>query len=262
MEYPKISVWVTSTGRFKFLKPTVDAFLKYNTYPNVEFLIVESVPTEESKKVFYNPNIETQKCIDYIEEKMESSGVPYKHLIQPWLFLGDVYNQLLDLTEDYYISIEDDCVTVCDPREQFEDGIKLLKADPKLLGLRVDLRDPTSVFAGSQRFDGTKEVEGMQYVHWQVCSGGAQIMDANKARQINRFPSGQALNAYGDPERHQQREMIKAGMYCGVNLKYYGFLSHEGAQSVCGDDREWSVSGYKKFIEKGWYGRGENAAKS
>ena len=249
---PKISVWVTSTGRFKFLKPTLDAFLKYNTYPNVEFLIFESVPTEESKKIFHAPNIETEKCIEYIK----GLDIPKKHIVKPWPFLGDVYNELLDLTEDYYISIEDDCVTVCDPTEQFVEGVKLLDADDKLLGIRTDLRDPTSVYAGSDRFKGTKMFEGTEYVYWDVCSGGAQIMDARKVREINKFPSGQALNTYGDTERHQQREMIAAGMYCGVNLNFYGFLSHEGAESVCGDDRTWSSKAYKEFIQKGWYGKG------
>lgn len=251
-EHGKISIWVTSTGRFRFLKPTLDAFIKYNTYPNVEFLIVENVPTPESLQFFNTKNIETEKCIEYVK----SLDIPKKHIIQPWDKLGKVYNQLLRETGDYYISLEDDCVAVCDPREQFEDGIILLKHDEQLLGIREDLRDPTTVYPESPRFQGTKMNFGMEYIYWNICSGGAQLMDANKARKIGGYFEEHPLQDYWEPEKQMEISMRNANMYCAVNCKYYGFLSHEGALSTDGKNREWSVSAYKEYISKGWYGSG------
>ena len=86
--FPKISVWFTSTGRFEFLKPTIETFLEKNTYPNIEILIVESVPTDESKKYFNTKLIETDKCVDYIN----NLNVPHKHI---WIELWPPYGKVL-----------------------------------------------------------------------------------------------------------------------------------------------------------------------
>ena len=257
MTNKKLHVWISSTGRFKFLKPTIDSFIKHNTYENFEFLIVESTPTEESKKIFYNNNIETDKCIEYID----ALDCPKKIWIQPWKFLGNVFEQLLNETGDYFLSLEDDCVTVCDPRSQIEDGMLLLDNDPNLLALRMDLKDPTSVYSGSDRFKGTKKYLDMDYVYWDNYADGMQLVDARKLRNIDAFLKNRPLHEWNSVEPHISKKMIDNNFYCGVNCKYYGFLVHAGTHSVVGDDRSWSTNGYANHVNNQWFGNGPDRIK-
>jgi len=49
---PKISIWITSTGRFDEVVPTIETFINQCTYPNYEFVIIESQMTPDSLKFF------------------------------------------------------------------------------------------------------------------------------------------------------------------------------------------------------------------
>lgn len=255
---PKISVWVTSTGRIDVLKPTIESFIEKCTYPNYEFVIIESQMTLDSSKFFDASRINAGKTEKYLQELPNRyPNVKFKIFIQPWKKLGIVYNQLLDHTEGYFVNLEDDAITIVDPSPQFIDGIRMFQDDSKLLGLRIDLRDET-VFEGSSRFQGTKEAAGIKFVYWDWCSGGAQFMDAQKTRDIGGYLETHPADKYGETEIDQTAKMRQVGMYIGVSLKYYGFWVHISEISVQGADRKWSCQLYKKLAKKRWCGDGKN----
>ncbi|KKK98327.1 hypothetical protein LCGC14_2643870, partial [marine sediment metagenome] len=163
----------------------------------------------------------------------------------------------LEHTGGYFVNLEDDAITVADPAPQFVDGMRMLQDDPKLLGLRIDLRDDT-VYAGSSRFHGTKAAAGIKFVYWDWCSGGAQFMDAGKVRRIGGYCADHPADKYGQTEIDQTSKMCSAGMYIGVSLRYYGFWTHISETSVQGADRKWSCDLYAKWAKRGWCGDGEN----
>ena len=250
MESPRVSVWITSTGRIDFLKTTIDSFLAHNTYPNIEWLIFESIPTEESRKFFNTSLIETDKCIKYLE----ALDVPNKHLwIEPWPSYGNVLQKLLDFTDaEYYISIEDDCLCVYDPKEQWLDGIELLKDDPNLLGFRNDLSNP-SVDETDKRFTGVKRHSISDYLYWPV-AGGATFTSVDKMRRIGGHLTNHPLRDFWKIESHQNAEMVQHNMYIGVMLKYFGSFAHIGHTEVTGRDRAWSSTMYLDMVDQGYFG--------
>lgn len=259
MATPKISIWVTSIGRIDVLKSTIESFIEHCTYPNYEFVIVHSQMTDISHKFFALEYINEEATEKYLKELPEKfPSVEFKLFIQPFKILGQTYDQLLAETEGYYFNIEDDLRTVVDPCDQLMDNIKLLQADPKLLGVRMDLRDET-VFDGCPRFPETLEAEGMKYLIWrQWCSGGAQLMDAQKVRDVGGFIIDHRPSDYIQTEHDQSRKMRTAGMYTGINLKYYGCLAHIGHHGAQGGDRGWTVEAYEEAAAKGWCGNGSN----
>lgn len=258
-DLPKISVWVTSCGRVNVLKPTIESFIEKCTYPNYEFVIVHSQMTDVSKEFFALKYIDAEATEKYLRELPEKfPSITFKLFIQPFIILGQTYEQLLAETERYYFNIEDDLRTVVDPNDQLIDNIKLLQVDPKLLGVRMDLRDET-VFDGCPRFPETLEAEGIKYLIWrQWCSGGAQLMDAQKVRDIGGFITDHQPSDYIQTEHDQSRKMREAQMYTGINLSYYGCLAHIGHYGVQGGDRGWTVEAYAEAASKGWCGDGSN----
>jgi hypothetical protein len=144
----KIDVWVTSTGRIDVLTSTIASFIEKCTYPNYEFIIIHSQMTEVSNQFFALEYINEEATEKYLKELPEKfPNIKFKLFIQPFKLLGLTYAQLLKETDKYYINIEDDLRTVIDPCKQLIDNIKLLQADPKLLGIRMDLRDETVLTA-------------------------------------------------------------------------------------------------------------------
>jgi len=253
----KLTVWVTSCGRIEYLKDTIESFIKYCTYPNYEMIIIESQMTEISKKFFNLEKIKEKETSEYILNLQERfPQVKFKIFIQPHKALGQVYDQLLKETGDYFVSIEDDLVTVCDPKDQFIDGIKMLDKDPKLLGIRIDLRDDT-VYEGCSRFPETHQIDDIKYVVWKDwCSGGAQIMDARKVKAIGGYKTDHEPHLYIQTEHDQSAKMKTAGMYTAISLKYGGFLKHIGQYGVQGGDRTWTVVGYEDLANSGYCGNG------
>ena len=254
---PKISVWITSTGRIGVLTTTIESWIEHCTYPNYEFVIVHSQMTDVSKEFFaleYIDEVATETYLRGLAEQFPN--ITFKIFIQPFKSLGQTYDQLLQATDEYYINIEDDLRTVVDPHDQLIDNIKLLQADPKLLGVRMDLRDET-VFDDCPRFPETLEAGGIKYVIWkQWCSGGAQLMDAQKVRDIGGFITDHQPSDYIQTEHDQSRKMRNAQMYTGINLSYYGCLAHIGHYGVQGGDRGWTVEAYEEAASKGWCGDG------
>lgn len=258
MNSPKVSVWVTSTGRVDSVVPTIETFIDKCTYPNYEFVIIESQMTPESLTFFDASGIKEAETKEYLTNlPSKFPDVAFKIFIQPWQRLGVTYNQLLVNSAEYFVNLEDDALTVADPGPQFTDAISMFQDDPKLLGLRVDLRDNT-VYDGSPRFQGTKEAAGIKFVYWDWCSGGGQFMDTTKVRALGGYLDTHPINKYGETEIDQTNKMRVAEMYIGISLKYYGFWAHMSSKSVQGADRQWSCDLYKKLTEKGWSGDGES----
>lgn len=256
MNFPKVSIWITSTGRINALKSTIETFIEQCTYLNYEFVIVHSQMTDISRKFFALEYIDEEATEKYISTLLNKyPKVKFKIFIQPWKKLGAVYNQLLEHTEGYFVNLEDDAIIVADPAPQFVDGIKMLQDDTKLLGLRIDLRDET-VYDGCSRFPDTKKSVGIKFVCWDWCSGGAQLMDAQKTCDIGRYYEDHPADKYGETEIDQTAKMRQAGMYIGISLKYYGFWAHNGNYSVQGGDRSHQVKAYAESTVKGWCGSG------
>lgn len=257
IEYPKIQIWVTSCGRIHYLKPTIDSFIQQCTYPNYEMVIIESQMTEVSKKFFALEHVHERETAEYINSLPGTyPNIKFNIHIQPFRILGQTYDQLLAMTGDYFLNIEDDLVTVCDPAKEILDGIRLLDRDPELLGMRTDLRDET-VYEGCPRFSEMKETDGYKYFVWRDwCSGGAQIMDARKTRAIGGYITDHEPNNYIMTEKDQSAKMRTAKMYTGIGLRYYGFLAHIGGHGVQGGDRIWTVEAYQDLAKSGWCGDG------
>ena len=256
--FPELTVWITSTGRIDTLPNTIESFIKQCTYPNYKFVIVENQMTPESLAFFDPTQIKEKEVEEYLNSLPEKfPDVKFTTFIQPHIGMGEMYNQMLTLTSEYFVNLEDDSETVCDPVDQIIDGIKLLKADPKLLGLRVDLRDDT-VYEGSPRFAGTKEAEGIKYVYWNICSGGAQLMDTAKVRALGGYYAEHPIDKYIQTEIHLQQNMRSAEMYTGVSLKYYGWWIHTGPYGIQGDGKNRQHAMYTSLLRKGWFGDGKN----
>jgi hypothetical protein len=246
----KISVWITSTGRFEFLKITLDSFIQYNTYPNIEFLIFESIPTEDSRKYFNTSLIETDKCIKYLKEL----DIPNKHLwIESWPPWGDILQKFLNFTDaKYCISLEDDCQCVYDPKEQWLDEIEVIKDDPYLLGFRNDLSNP-GVDENDKRFVGVKQHPVSDYLYWPV-AGGAPMWGVEKLKKMGGFLTNHSLRDFWRVESDMNTKMTQNNMYIGVMLKYFGSFAHIGHTEVTGRDRKWSSSLYLDMAAHGYFG--------
>lgn len=256
MDYPKISVWITSTGRFEFLRTTINSFLEHNTYPNIEWLIFESIPTEESLQYFNTPLMNTDRCLEYLKEVKDTvpKDTDMRIWAEPWPPFGNVLSKFLTVTNaEYYICLEDDCLCVCDPKEQWLDGIELLKDDPNLLGFRNDLSNPT-VDETDKRFVGVKRHPISDYLYWPT-AGGATFVDVDKMQSIGGYPMDHPLKDFWTIERAQNEAMVNHGMYMGVMLKYFGSFAHIGHTEVTGRDRAWSKKIYMDMVNAGHYGR-------
>lgn len=265
---PTISVLFTSTGRFEYLRTTIESFLKYNTYPNIEFLIVESIPTPISRLTFDLSKIETEKCIAYIEALKQTGKVSIKHFKLPWMPLGNVYNHLLDnMTGSYFLSVEDDCEIVYDPKEMFFDGMELLKDDPQLVALRFDLYTPLmfdekitpyvqNYFARNgipESSYGLKIHPISNYAYWPV-AGGAPFGDKRKIPKFGGIIKNHPLKEFWWAENSWAYGMQTNNMYMGIMLKYYGCLIHIGTMSIGGRDWTPTTQSYQQRKQDGFFG--------
>lgn len=249
-DYPKVSVWITSTGRYDFLQATLGGFLKYNTYPNIEFLVFESIPTKESLKYFNTPSMRTQACIDYVKSLKLSNLI---HWVEEWPPWGSILQKFLDYTDaPYAIQLDDDCQCVTDPKTQWIDGIELLKQDQNLLGFRNDLSDDT-VTENDTRFNGVKRNTISDYLYWPV-HGGICFIDVARLHTLGGFVSDHALPEYIQVEQGINKLLRDNAMYIGVMLKYYGSFAHIGHTEVTGRDRRWSKDFYMSLVNRKFFG--------
>ena len=258
-DFPELTVWFTSTGRVDVLPETVESWIQHCTYPNWKMVLIEQTMTEESEQFFelkYIDNAATAKYLETLQSRFPN--VRMEIIIQPYRPLGQLYDQLLSKSGDYFLNLEDDLTTVCDPHDQIVDDIRLLRADPLLLGVRTDLRDET-IFEYCPRFPRTGCKAGMKYtIIDTTCSGGAQVMDVAKVKAIGGYCTTHAPNNYIQTELQQSAHMRDHKMYTAVNLKYYGFLKHMGHHGVQGGDRSWTIAAYNDLEKHNWFGDGKS----
>jgi len=252
-EYPKISIWITSTGRYECTKRTIDAFLEYNTYPNIEFLIFHSVPTPASKRVFNAQDVGDPKVLLLFENLLRKH--PGKLWVEPWPPFGNALTTLLNNSADYFINLGDSNMAVCDGIEQIKAGIKLLEIEQDLLALRLDLADE-SVYSGSTRFDGTKEVLdlGTSYLHWKIYPVSAQLVHTMRMKKVG-FPVDHVVGHKNIVEEYPQARLRELPYVCGIDLAYKGFLHHINSVSTTNEDRKWRIDLYEDCRRKGNYGK-------
>ena len=252
-EYPKISVWITSTGRYDCTKRTIDAFLEHNTYPNIEFLIFHSIPTLASKQIFNALDVGDSKVLLLFEELLRK--YPGKLWAEPWPPFGNALTTLLEHSQEYFINLGDSNTLVCDGAEQIKTGIKLLEAEKDLLALRLDLADET-VFDGSSRFDGTKEVSELdtKYVYWKIYPVSAQLVCTARMKQVG-FPTDHVVSDKNIVEAYPQNALQHLPFVCGIDLAYKGFLHHINPISTTNEDRKWRIDLYEDCRRKGNYGQ-------
>jgi hypothetical protein len=266
-DYPKISVWITSTGRYDLVKLDIESFVKYNTYPNFEWIIFESVPTEESLKYYNTPLLQSDKTIEYLKT------VPnvQKLMIEPWPYWGDAAQALLDATDtDYFINLEDDWETICDPHEWFVDAIKLLRKKDDLYGLTGNLQRPTfneswPGWTHPKYGKGIFKDDEHHYAYGMLVSMGGMLSKTAVVREVGGFPissEGKHVSMGnmlipGNPEGLFGDRVLFAGYGGGRLLNYYGWFCTRNIMSVGGADPRAPelVRIHSNMIEEGKVGK-------
>lgn len=258
-DYPKLSIWITSVGRIDVLTETIESWIKHCTYP-YHMIIVHSQMTDVSKQFFALEYIDEKVTEEYLNSLKEKyPDVDIEIIIQPYQLLGEVYNQLLSKSGEYYLNLEDDLHTVCDPHDQIVDAITLLENTANLLGVRCDLRDSTWEPFCQREWNCVPAVGfngGQKYIYLDMCSGGAQIMNTSKVYDIGAFNVNHLPEDYGLPERLQNAMMFLFNYHCAINLQHWGFLKHMGHHGIRGGDRTWTNLIYNDLEKYGWYGDG------
>ena len=261
MNEPLVSIWITSTGRIDCTKRTIDAFIENNTYPNIEFLIFHSIPTMESLKTYYASGIGDPAVYKMFDKLLRT--YPGTLWAEPWQPFGNALNLLLANSADYFINLGDANMAVCDGADQIRDGIELMEEEKSLLSLRLDLADE-SVYAGSDRFDGTVSVRprdvdmhplfDAQYLYWKLFPVSAQLVHTERMRDIG-FPQDHDLHVKNYVEVYPQERLQNSPLVCGIDLRHKGFLHHINPMSTTNEDRQWRVDAYEASRKKGFYGK-------
>lgn len=264
-DYPKISVWITSTGRHDLVKRDIESFVAYNTYPNWQWIIFESVPTEESLKYYNTPLLQSDKTIEYLKT------VPNVHklMIEPWPYWGNAAQALLDATDtDYFINLEDDWETIYDPHEWFVEAIKLLRKKDELYGLTGNLQRPE--FGESwpgwthPKFGGGVVNDGeFCYAYGILVSMCGMLSKTAVAKSVG-FPTGKhikhgSIRSPENPEGLFGDRILFKGYRGGRLLNWYGWFCSKNSMSVNGYNVTGSADHVKlqaAMISEGKIGKG------
>lgn len=245
MELPKISIWITSTGRYEITKRTIAAFLKHNTYTNYEFLIFHSILTPQAKVAYTASDVGESRTMLLFHDLLQDH--PGKMWAEPWPPFGNALTTLLENSAEFFINLGDANMTAYDGKEQLIDGISLLRQEKSLLGLRLDFCDD-SVYDGSPRFTGTRTTSTGKYVYWPIYPVSAQLVDTEKMKQVG-FPVNHDLKDKNYVEVYPQARMRQLGFYCGIDLNHKGFLHHINTVSTTNEPRQWRVDLYDKALQ-------------
>jgi len=263
--YPKISVWITSTGRYELVKKDIESFMEYNTYPNWQFIIFESVPTVESLKYYNTPLLQSDKTIAYLKT------VPNVHklMIEPWPYWGKAAQSLLDVTDtDYFINLEDDWTTIYDPHEWFVESIRLLRKKDNLYGLTGNLQRPefSESWAGWRhpKYGGGVVNDGeFCYAYGMLVSMGGMLLKTAVAKSVG-FPTNKhikhgSIRSSENPEKLFEDRILLKGYRGGRLLNWYGWFCSKNGYSVNGYNMTGSAGHVKlqaAMIEAGKVGKG------
>ena len=270
-DYPKISVWLTSTGRHDLVKQDIESFIEHNTYPNWQFIIFESVPTKESLKYYNTPLLQSDKTIKYLKT------VPNAHklMIEPWPYWGVTAQSLLDATDtDYFINLEDDWTTIYDPHEWFVESIKLLRKKKELYGLTGNLQRPEfdeswPGWTHPKYGGGVVNDEEFNYAYGILVSMGGMLSKTEVAKSVG-FPTDKhikhgSIRSPENPEGLFGDRILFAGYRGGRLLNWYGWFCSKNSYSVNGDDVTGSANHVRiqeAMITAGQVGKGRPCGRS
>ena len=258
-KFPKISVWITSTGRYDLVRKDIESFVKYNTYPNWQFIIFESVPTKESLKYYNTHLLKSDESIEYLKTVKNVKRL----FIEPWPPWGKVCQTLLDATDtEYFINLEDDWVTIYDPREWFIEVIALLKSREELYGITGNLQRPefNEKWPGwsHPKYSGGVVNDGkFYYGYGSLVSLGGMLSKTVVARSVG-FPTDHPISAgnikvAGNPEGQFGDRILNAGYRGGRLFNWHGWFCSQNTFSVGGYDPKGAkhVKLQAKMIEQG-----------
>lgn len=265
-EYPKISVCIPSIGRYKLLKNTIESFLSYNTYSNIEILVYESEDNSALHKAFPRTRPDTfqfKENKEYLQQLQHENKI--KVFFNPWAHMVNTYNFLISQAADYFIFIEDDIDTFVDPKDHFIDSIKVIENDPEVIGVECAtalatayIQDKSSPGIGNSRL--TVPIIKPQLPPYTCIVGGkAGIMPVLKLWKTEEIKKiGFDTKVYNSVERTFRHDMSKGGKQIAVLLNFWGWCGHVGTTSV---EAKFSTKHlqdvrdiYLKFATKGMVG--------
>ena len=216
MTPPRVSFWITSTGRECAISCARET-VKYAKGLDSQFLIFESRPE--------NPHgtVEAFKALD-VPKKVWTGAYPP---------LGWIYNLFMEHSGDYFIRLDDDCWPVCDAAEMVDEAIRLLEAQPVAdytvsnVPLEMNPRLAVNVADGS------------------IPEG---------ANRIPKFPWNETCHWRQTELYHildgERRQLLSAYM-----LKWWGIMGHFSGAGVDGVSRARNLNAYCHYVERGYVGR-------
>ena len=248
MEYPKISIWITSTGRYTYTKATIDSFLKHNTYPNYEILVVESVPTETTfTKDFPHhkdtPIYQFDKNKEYLEQ-LQRNNDNIKVWFRPWEYLGNVRRFLLDNTYgDYFMLLNDDVYTYVDNKDHICEAINALCGVENICGITMGMELGVWYIRGIKLscypYENVNVVEkkilrNLTVIPKELISIAPLLLSSRIFRELREyaFRERDNISAMWQSEMDFRDALCSAGYYVCNLMNYWGWCGHGSVHST------------------------------
>lgn len=268
--YPKISVCIPSVGRYNLLKGTIESFLMYNTYPNIEILVYESENNEALHKAFPRAPATIFQFAEnkqYLQQLHDAGTV--KVFFYPWTPMENAYKFLVAHAADYFIFMEDDITTFADPKDHFIDSIKVIDNYPEVIGVECStslavayIGDSDPPGGGHSRITTPIIDEGIpphSYVSPTGSTGGAGIMPVLKLWQTSEAEKiGFGTKVMRSVERTFRDDVIRSKKHIAMLLNSWGWCGHTGNTSIESTFTKQHLQAvcdiYTKFATKGMVG--------
>jgi hypothetical protein len=173
-------------------------------------------------------------------------------MIEPWPYWGNAAQALLDATDtDYFINLEDDWTTCCDPHEWFVESIKLLRKKNDLYGItgniqRAEFDETWPGWFHPEYGGGVFDDGEHQYAYGVLVSMGGMLSKTSVAKSVG-FPIDKDVKhgticSRENPEGLFGDRVLFAGYRGGRLLNWYGWFYSQNAYSVNGYDITGSAS--------------------
>ena len=246
MTTPRLSIWVTSTGRECAIQ-CVQETVKQCKGLDYRMLIFESQPD--------NPHgtVEAFRALD-CDKKVWVGDYPP---------LGWIYNMFSAESGDYFLRLDDDCWPVCNPTEMIHEAIELLKAQPVAgsvisnVPLEMNPRMALDVMTGKwpdganniPRFLGYYNANKFGPLAMVAHPGSMPVVAKKFIMPWNETCHWRQVELYHifDGERR--------GLLSAYMLKWWGCIGHFSPAGIDGVSREENLARYLAYAAKGYYGR-------
>lgn len=246
MTTPRLSIWVTSTGRDCAIQ-CVQETVKQCAGLDYRMLIFESQPD--------NPHntVDVFKGLD-CDKKVWTGDYPP---------LGWIYNMFMEYSGDYFLRLDDDCWPVCNPTEMIHEAIELLKAQPVAgsvisnVPLEMNPRMALDIKTG-QSPEGANQIP--QFAGWY---NGGVFGPLGMVKHPGSLPvvDKRFIMPWNETCHWRQVELYhifdgeRRGLLSAYMLKWWGCLGHFSPAGVDGVSRETNLAKYIAYRDKGYYGR-------